>query len=285
MTKKVGVIGFPIEHSLSPAMHNAAFKALGMDWQYDKLAIPPDIVGLSLRELHDHGYVRHQRDRAAQAGGDALREAGRDRAGGGGGQHHRLSHQRRHQHRRGGLHGRSGGERDQPAGMRVVVLGAGGAARAAVYGLSEAGARIVIVNRTVEKARDLIDSLRARAVVGDASAVADAELIVNCTSVGLPPNADQSALPNDAPIPAGVTLYDMVYRPAKTKLMGQVEAAGGRSVGGLGMLVRQGAAAFKLWTGVEPPLDVMRAAARRTEQTNIMSNRKSTVEDAELLRG
>ena len=147
-------------------------------------------------------------------------------------------------------------------GMKVVVLGAGGAARAAVYGLAEAGANITLINRTAGSARELIDSLRVRALVGDVSSVAEAELIVNCTSAGMSPKLDESPLPDDAPLQAGVSVYDMVYRPAQTKLMQQVEMAGGRAIGGLGMLARQGAAAFKLWTGVEPPVDVMLAAAQ-----------------------
>ncbi|MCA9889370.1 MAG: shikimate dehydrogenase, partial [Anaerolineae bacterium] len=88
-----------------------------------------------------------------------------------------------------------------------------------------------------------------------------ASLIVNCTTAGMWPNVDTSPWVDGVAIPEGVTLYDMVYRPAQTKLMGQIEQAGGRSIGGLGMLVRQGAAAFKLWTGVEPPVDVMQKAA------------------------
>jgi shikimate dehydrogenase len=76
------------------------------------------------------------------------------------------------------------------------------------------------------------------------------------------PKIDESPLPDDAPLKPGVIVYDMVYRPAQTRLMKQVEAAGGRAIGGLGMLVRQGAAAFKIWTGVEPPVDVMLAAAQ-----------------------
>jgi shikimate dehydrogenase len=100
-------------------------------------------------------------------------------------------------------------------------------------------------------------------LTGGVEAVADADLIVNCTSVGLSPRVDESPLPDDAPFQPGVLAYDMIYRPAKTRFMQQVEAAGGRAVGGLGMLVRQGAAAFSLWTGIQPPLDVMFAAAQK----------------------
>jgi len=263
MTKKVGVIGWPIEHSLSPAMHNAAFKALGMDWEYDKYAIPPDIVKLSLREFRDANFVGlnvtvpHKQavmpfvkpDEIARAVGAVNtidlrtnKATNTDVAG---------------------FMGDLAAHGIKPkAGMKVVVLGAGGAARAAVYGLAEAGAQIAIINRTPEHAQTLIDSLRVPAQVADVSAVADAELIVNCTSAGMSPKIDESPLPDDAPLQKGVIVYDMVYRPAKTALMRHAETVGGGTVGGLGMLARQGAAAFRLWTGIEPPIDVMLAAAQ-----------------------
>jgi shikimate dehydrogenase len=264
MTQKVGVIGWPIEHSLSPAMHNAAFKALGMaDWEYDKYAIPPDIVKQSLREFRDAGFVGlnvtvpHKQavmpfvrpDEIAKAVG-AVNTVD-------------LRNNRATNTDVGGFMDDLRANGVSPAGLRVVVLGAGGAARAAVYGLAEAGARIVIVNRTRERAQEIIDALRVRAIVGETDSVENAELIVNCTSVGMQPKVDESPLPDDAPLKPGVTVYDMVYRPAQTKLMRQVEAAGGRAIGGLGMLARQGAAAFKLWTGVEPPLDVMLETLRQ----------------------
>ncbi len=263
MTKRVGVIGWPIEHSLSPAMHNAAFKALGMDWEYDKYAIPPDIIKQSLGEFRDAGFVGlnvtvpHKQavmpfvrpDEIARSVGAVNtilfpngKATNTDVAG-------LLDDLAAH-------------DIKPSPGMKVVVLGAGGAARAAVYGLAEAGAHITIINRTPAKAQELIDSLRVQAVVGEVEAVAQAELIVNCTSAGMSPKVDDSPLPDDAPLKEGITVYDMVYRPARTRLMQQVEAAGGRAIGGLGMLARQGAAAFKLWTGVEPPVDVMLAAAQ-----------------------
>lgn len=261
MTKRLGIIGWPIEHSLSPAMHNAAFAALGMDWQYDKMAIPPDIVKLSLRELRDAGFiginvtVPHKQavmpfvkpDEIARAVGAVNTIDFRSNSA----TNTDVA----------GIMGDLRANGVDPAGMNVVVLGAGGAARAAVYGLAEAGARIRIVNRTPQRAQELIDSMRVQAAVADVDAVGDAALIVNCTSAGMQPKIDESPLPDDVPLQPGVIVYDMVYRPAQTKLMRQVEVAGGRAIGGLGMLVRQGAAAFKIWTGVEPPVDVMRAAA------------------------
>ena len=268
MTQRVGVIGWPIEHSLSPAMHNAAFAALGMDWQYDKMAIPPDIVKLSLRELRDAGFVGinvtvpHKQavmlfvkpDEIARAVGAVNTIDFRNNKA---------------------MNTDVAGFMDDlaahgvdPAGMQVVVLGAGGAARAAVYGLASVGARLVIINRTAERAQELIDSLRLPAAsVGGYEQIADADLIVNCTSVGLSPNVEQSPLPDDAvlklALKPSIIAYDMVYRPMRTRFLQQVEAAGGRAIGGLGMLARQGAAAFKIWTGIEPPVDVMLAAAKQ----------------------
>ncbi|MDQ7035732.1 MAG: NAD(P)-dependent oxidoreductase [Anaerolineae bacterium] len=149
-------------------------------------------------------------------------------------------------------------------GEKVLVLGAGGAARAAVYGLVREGAEVVVVNRTMERASNMLFQLTISAGIQGVKALTLDEvvdwkpsLIVNSTSAGMYPQVDSSPWITGVPIPQGATLYDMVYTPAKTKLMQQVESAGGRAIGGLGMLARQGAEAFKIWTGVEPPIDVM----------------------------
>ena len=267
---KVGVIGWPIEHSISPQMHNAAFEALGLtDWFYDRIAIPPDIVGHSLRTLRDEGgYVglnvtvphkqavmQHVRpDEHALALGAANTidfrrntATNTDVAG-------LIDDLRAHDVPLGGEH--------------VVVLGAGGAARAAVYGLVQAGAVVSVVNRTPEKAQvmlaDLTLSAGLRGVeVKSLEDVAQEaiSLVVNCTPVGMWPNEDATPWLGDIPMPRGVTVYDMIYRPRRTRLMAQAEASGGRAIGGLGMLVRQGAASFAIWTGQQPPVEVMFQAA------------------------
>jgi shikimate dehydrogenase len=262
---KVGVIGWPIEHSLSPVMHNAAFAALGLtDWYYDRIAIPPDIIGLSLRELRDHHFigtnvtVPHKQavmpyvnvDERAQRIGAVNTIDFRTNEGTNtdvtGFMEDLIAH---------GIN---------VAGQNVIVLGAGGAARAAVYGLRQAGANVAVVNRTPEKAERLIEELGVDAIpmTLERAARGKTALIVNSTSVGMYPKVDESPWPEDVSFPAGVTVYDMVYRPQVTKLMQQVEANGGSAIGGLGMLVRQGAAAFTIWTGVDAPIDVMAAALR-----------------------
>lgn len=268
---RVGVIGWPVEHSLSPAMHNAAFQALGMtDWRYDLVPVPPDIVGHSLKVLRTEGgytgvnvtvphkqavmpYVRPD-DRARALGAANTIDfrtnvaTNTDVAG-------LIGDLEAH---------------DVPLkGAKVLVLGAGGAARAAVYGLTLAGAQVTVVNRTPQKANIMLADLTLSAGIRsvgvkplEEAVQDDISLIINCTPVGMWPHVDASPWPDEVPIPPGVTLYDTIYRPERTRLIEQVEAAGGHTIGGLGMLIRQGALSFQIWTGIEPPLDVMFEAAR-----------------------
>lgn len=271
MAYKVGVIGWPVAHSISPAMHNAAFQALGMtDWSYELLPVPPDIVGYSLRTLRDEGglvgvnvtvplkqvvmsYVKP--DERARTIGAVNTIDFRDDSG---------------------TNTDAVGFIDDLkangvslSGARVILLGAGGAARAAVYGLVKAGAQVIVVNRTQQKAQVMLADLTISAGIRNAdvktldeAAEMDASLIVNSTSVGMWPKVDESPWIDGVPFPKGVTVYDMVYRPERTKLMEQVEAHGGQAIGGLGMLVRQGAAAFTIWTKRDAPVEVMMTAAR-----------------------
>jgi shikimate dehydrogenase len=247
-------------------MHNAAFAALGMtDWLYDKIAIPPDILKLSLRELADHGYigvnltVPHKEAALALTRPDELARAVgavntidfRTKVGTNTDVIGFISDLRAH---------------DVPLeGQRVLLLGAGGAARAAAYGLNRAGAVIAIANRTPERAERLIADLAldARLLPLEDAAEFAPSLVVNSTSAGMFPKVDESPWPDGVPFPPGVAAYDMVYRPRRTRFLAQAEEAGGRAIGGLGMLVRQGAAAFRIWTGVEPPVDVMTQAAEQ----------------------
>ncbi len=268
--KRVGVIGFPVEHSLSPIMHNAAFQALGMDdWRYDAMSIPPDILRLGLREPKQHGYiginvtVPHK-----EAIMEYVRPDERARAIGAVNTVDFRSNLGTNTDADGFINDLLAND-VAIQGERVLVLGAGGAARAAVYGLARAGATVAIVNRTMKRARKLVQELGASAGIGSLSVMTLDEaadwgmsLIVNCTSVGLHPHIRQSPWIFGIPFPTGVTVYDMVYRPANTALMQQCVAHEGRAIGGLGMLARQGAIAFELWTGVEPPIEVMIQALR-----------------------
>lgn len=267
---RVGVIGWPIEHSLSPVMHNAAFQALGMtDWLYDAMAVPPDIARYAVLEPQRHGYIGLnvtvpfkqvameyvQPDDKARAIGavntiDFRNETGTNTDVD-------------------GLINDLVAHDVALTGEKVIVLGAGGAARAAVYGLWQQGAQVVVVNRTKERADDMLLQLTISAGVRNVPSLTldeaienGASLIVNCTSAGMWPDVENSPWVNGVPYPQRATVYDMIYRPARTKLMQLAETHGGRAISGLGMLVRQGALSFKLWTGVEPPIDVMMQAAQ-----------------------
>ncbi len=289
-TQIVGLIGWPVGHSVSPPMHNSAFVALGLDWRYVPLPVSPapaKRIGEAVRGLVALGLrganvtVPHKQavmpflDKltpAAQAIGavNTIRvEAG------------------------GELHGDNTDARGfiadlrdhgvDPAGQRVLVIGAGGAARAVVYGLAEAGATsITVLNRTETRAVALINDLSphfpacpmAAQAFPQALAAAtdDAGLIINCTSLGMTPDVD--GLPWDAALPfrSDQVVYDLVYNPPITRLLAKAGADGATAIGGKGMLVWQGALAFAWWTGVDPPIGVMKAAigmthAAQTTQT------------------
>jgi len=270
MKNRVGIIGFPLSHTLSPAMHNAAFHSLGMtDWHYDAMEIPPDIPRHAVEEPRRHGYIglnvtipfketsmRYCRpDEKARAIGAVNTIDFRDDTG----TNTDVD----------GLIGDLLAHGIALQGQTVVVLGAGGAARAAVYGLHQQGAHALIVNRTRDRAEALLTQLTISAGVRSAAVATLDEavereplLIINCTPVGMYPGVDASPWIDGLPIPRGVTLYDTIYRPAQTRLMRQVEQAGGRAIGGLGMLVRQGAKAFEIWTGRAAPVEAMMQACR-----------------------
>lgn len=265
---RVGIIGFPLSHTLSPAMHNAAFQALGMsDWLYDAMEIPTDIPRHAVEEPRRHGYIGLNitlpfketsmrycvpDDKARAIGAvntiDFRTDVGTNTDVD-------------------GLTGDLQAHGIDLTGTTVLVLGAGGAARAAVYGLWQQGAQVLLVNRTMERAQKLLTELtfsagitNVEALTLDEAAERSPSLIINCTPVGMSPNPDESPWIDGVPLPSGVTLYDTIYRPARTHFMQQVEAQGGHAINGLGMLVRQGAKSFELWTGREAPLEIMMAA-------------------------
>ena len=269
---RVGIIGWPLGHSLSPAMHNAAFQALGMaDWQYDLLPIPPDELGSHLRKLRDEGGYRGLNvtiplkeavlpyvapDKTAAALGAVNTIDFRTKRG--------------HNTDAGGLLADLKAQGVRLPRRRTLVLGAGGAARAALYALARAGAVLALHNRTVARAERLIADLGGQVELLRPEELATWRplLVVNCTSVGMEQAGDATATqaspwPERTPVPTRMTVYDMVYRPARTQLMAQVEAQGGRGISGLGMLVQQGALSFEIWTGRKAPVAAMRAAAER----------------------
>jgi shikimate dehydrogenase len=264
--KRLGVLGWPVAHSRSPAIHNAALRALGMsDWHYQLLPVPPELFAQTTRSLGEAGFVGANvtipHKGAALALADSASEA--TRAIGAANtltfaQDGTIAAENTDAP---GLIAALG---EPPAGKRALVLGAGGSARAAVWALREAGAeRVLVYNRTRTRAEQLAHELGAEAV----AAPQPADLLVNCTSVGLTPSADELA---ELGLTGGKTgeyaeVVDLVYRAGgATELLRVAQESGARTVDGLEILVAQGALSLELWTDAEAPLQAMREAARAT---------------------
>lgn len=272
---RLGIFGWPVAHSKSPQMHESAARALGIELRYERFEVSPEGLAEAIVAKHEaqiDGYnltVPHKEaimsliDEVAPAAkaigavNTVVRSDGRyvgyntDAPG----------------------FVRSLEEAGvQPAGARVVVLGAGGAARAAVVGLASAGAaEIRVLSRRPEQSRALSESLGAEvgcrlvtAPLGEPkSSFEDATLLVQATSATLESNPGAEAFAQSLPIeglPNDAAVIDMVYKPLETSLLRLARERGLKTIDGLGMLLHQGAIAFEMWTGEKPPLNVMRAA-------------------------
>jgi shikimate dehydrogenase len=233
-------------------MMNAAFAALGIDWRYVRLPVPPERFEQVVRALPGSGYrganVTIPHKLAAHALADELSDAARAI-----GAVNTLTFS--HGGRIAGDNTDAGGLLDalgEPAPATALVLGAGGAARAAAWALAGAGARVTVWNRTHERAAALAADLG----VESAERPGAAELLVNATSVGLHREDTLDGLPLvDARL-----VVDLVYGEGRTPVVGWAEERGARVVDGLEVLVRQGARTLALWTGAEAPIEAMRRA-------------------------
>jgi shikimate dehydrogenase len=250
-----GVLGFPVAHSRSPAMMNAAFAELGLDWRYVKLPVPPERFAETARALPGSGYrganVTIPHKLAARELADELTPAAEAI-----GAANTLSFEEGRvvadNTDAGGLLDALG---EDPYGRAALVLGAGGAGRAAVWALREAGAEVAVWNRTPERARALAKELGVEHAERPGRAV---DVLVNATALGL----HGEDLPAELELGPAALVADLVYGPAPTALQRWGEAAGARVVDGLEGLVRQGARSLERWTGRPAPLDAMRRAAR-----------------------
>ena len=275
VAQRVGLIGWPVEHSLSPAMHNAAFKALGLGWQYELLPIPPGQLDAALADLRAGRFrgvnvtVPHKSavmafldeidDTAQRIGAvNTIMVQGKRWIG-----HNTDAAGFVRALREAGL---------EPFGRRALLLGAGGAARAVAYALAQAGCAVAINNRTKMRAAELVHDLQGLGLnspvvwVPDKAALEELDLacfdlLVNATAAGMWPNGEDTPWPGGLAMPSHWTVFDLVYNPLETSLLRQARQAGANTIDGLGMLVWQGALAFALWTGHEPPADLMRVAA------------------------
>lgn len=275
---RCGVLGWPVRHSRSPAMHEAAYAALGLeDWSYQLLPVPPELFDETVRALPEAGLLGANVTIPHKEAALALADEATERA-------RAIGAANTLTFADGRIHADNTdapgliaalAEAVDPRGATALVLGAGGTARAAVWALRDAGAAEVLVwNRTPERARRLcaelggraVDGERARALAGSPAAAATGapRILVNTTSVGLAGETDPFAhLPLAAADLAGFgCAVELVYGARPTALATAAAAAGAAVVDGLEILVRQGALSFERWTGRPAPLDAMRAAAR-----------------------
>lgn len=277
-TKIAGIFGDPVEHSLSPAMHNAAFSALGLDWAYVPfhVAVRPGglkkaveavrslgLTGVNVTIPHKEKVIKYldeveQEARLVGAVNTIVNENGRligcntDGLG--------------------FLESLKKEARFKPKGKKIIVIGAGGAARGIVSAFlfcdGESTNSVIIANRTASRAKRLAAEFKKKFRRADILAVPlagvggyfkDADLLVNTTSAGMLGKADLK-LPLRK-LPGRAVVSDIVYNPLKTGLIKDAEKAGLKTHGGLGMLVGQGAISFELWTGRKAPVNIMRRAA------------------------
>ncbi len=279
MTNYVGVIGHPLEESFSPVFQQAALDQLELDIRYEAWPTPedrlaetveglraPDRLGANVTIPHKEAVLP-----LLDETDDLCRRAGAVNT---------------IVNREGRLHGyntdvggfvralREEGGFD-PAGARVLVAGAGGAARAVAVALIDGGAAsVTFINRSFARASKLVREIGPQAGSTElyalpdvyaswVASVASCRLLINCTSVGMAGTQEEKGSPVPIElIPSGALVFDLVYRPSVTPLMAAAVERGASVLGGLPMLIYQGAESFKLWTGLEAPLDAMFGAAR-----------------------
>ena len=254
-------------------MHTAAFRALELDFVYVPFNVRPEDLEVAVRSIPALGFVGmnvtipHKEQVIGcldWVSEDALRIRSVNTL-------HNLDGELRGYSTDGpGFIGALEAAGKSPAGAKTVLLGAGGSARATVYALAVSGALVTVANRTLERA-DALARLVNTALGRDAvkvvgletqearDAVREADLLVNCTSVGMYPNTDAQPIPTEWLHP-GLFVYDQIYNPWETKLLKAARALGARGANGAGMLVRQGAISFEIWTGRPAPIEVMEHA-------------------------
>jgi 3-dehydroquinate dehydratase/shikimate dehydrogenase len=271
-----GVIANPVAHSMSPAIHNAAFEETGLDAVYVPLKVETDPAGFvkAFRSLDVQGYsVTLPHKEAILPAMDEVDELAR-----------KIGAVNTVVNRNGRLVGantdvtaavsaleaalsgdparRKPGKRSPLNGKRVLLIGAGGAARAVAFGLVARGAKVMVANRTRERAVRL-----ARELGCDSCALSElpsrrADVLINTTSVGMWPNVEETPAPASA-LRKNMVVFDAVYNPPETRLIREAKAAGCRTVSGIAWFVNQAAAQFELWTGKSAPREVMERVIRK----------------------
>jgi shikimate dehydrogenase len=294
---QLGLIGYPLGHSLSPLLHGAALDACRLGGVYHLYPIPPvdtrelaglvarlragEISGLNVTIPHKQqlALLVDRLSPAAHAIGAVNTLAcvdGRvigentDAAG-------FLSELRQLLN--------PGGPDAQNQKRRALVLGAGGAARAVVYALSQAGWQVVVAARRLKRASELAAGLSTphqgqlqpiRLEAAQLSRLNDLDLLVNATPLGMHPQVAASPWPDEVPLPESAVVYDLVYNPAETALLRRARLSGLPAVGGAGMLVEQAALSFELWTGRPAPREIMRQQLAAALDTDYASEKRTS---------
>ena len=271
--KKVGLVCWPVGHSLSPIMHNTVFEALDMDWVYLPLGTRPGDLEAAIHGLRALSFegcnisVPYKTEVIQYL--DEIEDTARKM--------NAVNTIHNHDGKLIGYNTDAPGfirhltsEGVVPDGFKVLVIGAGGAARAALFGLSQFKIEHVSVMDTVEsQATSLIDDLESVYPANTVEYYSPSEdnfrklsqegldLVVNATPVGMSPKVDASPWPDAVALPDGAAFFDIVYNPQMTKFLTRAKAEGHKALSGLGMLVYQGVICFEIWTGITPPADLM----------------------------
>lgn len=271
-TNIVGLIGHPVEHSFSPPMHNAAFKALNMDYAYVAFDVDPsdlksaiegaqslNIKGFNVTIPHKIEVMQYldELDEVAELIGAV----------------NTIDFKNLKGYNTDGIGAIKAIEEVSPVkDKNVIVAGAGGASRAISFYLAKYGASsITILNRNVDKAQSLAGDIRASDLIDDvkvdsiseiSSCLNDADILVNTTPLGMHPNVDVSVVTSED-MHEDLVVFDAVYNPHETLLLKEAAKAGAKPVYGIKMLLYQGAESFKIWTGREPPIDAMEDALKQ----------------------
>jgi len=274
-TEVYGVIGDPIGHSLSPAIHNTAFRKLGLNKVLVPFLIPAASLADSLKALeildvkaysvtipHKEGVIEllGSKDGAVEKTGSCntlLRYDGKWVG-------YNTDYRAAMDTLEDALGGRSSDEDASPLlDKQVLILGAGGVARAIAFGLERRGASITITNRHDERATQLAEEIGGRTVNWGQRASTIAEIIINCTPVGMHPNVDDTPVPPAAFQKPNMVAFDTVYHPESTMFLKLAKEREAKTVSGVDMFVHQAAEQFKLYTGKDAPMDAMRDVIKR----------------------
>jgi len=268
---KLGLIGYPVSHSLSPKIQNAALKACGLEGNYSLFPIAPDdgqalkelldhvrsgeITGLNVTIPHKQNVIRFMDELTPTAkaiGAVSVIYLRDDKLIGDNADAYGFLTDLKKSF-----------DFSSTASPSALVLGAGGSARAVVYALLNDGWNVTIAARRIEKAQELaVQFEKAYAIELDLQAVqlSNFQLIVNTTPLGMTPNINTSPLHENIVLPSHTSVYDLVYNPRETKLVRDARAQGSNAMTGLGMLIEQAALGFELWTGNKPPRDILYAS-------------------------